>query len=381
MSTPHPHDQPGYGPPTGQPHPPAGAGYAPAPGAGPGPYAPDGGQGPGAPVAPGHGDPHGLRYGADHGGAARQDPYGGQRDGHQGGQYGAPGHRTPYRGDAPAPGHAGPGYGPAGGPTPAVPAPEAEEPPLAPGTVRRVGSPIRPPGIRPAAITALFGALIAVSAPFGLYALLPVVVVLQAVTAAGWFRLNGMWPARQGILLAFAAGLAADVVLILAPAGEAAGALAGTLGVWFLLVIVLQLRHHGEGDDRLASLTATAASALLAVVAGGLLAAVTVNRTAVVAVAVAVAVAALSRAALTVPWVSPVVALALATGAGAGVGHWAQALPEGALLGAAAGVCALTGLRVASYDWPSRFVHFTAGVALPMTAAAPAAYLLARALF
>ncbi|NJQ08795.1 hypothetical protein, partial [Streptomyces lonarensis] len=286
---------------------------------------------------------------------------------------GAAGHGTPGHG------HGTPGHGTgAGGP---APAPEAAEPPLAPGTVRRVGSPLRPPGIRPAALTALFGALIAASAPFGLYALLPVVVVLQAVTAAGWFRLNGMWPARQGIVLAFAAGLAADAVLILAPAGEAAAALAGTLGVWFLLVIVVQLRHHGEGDDRLDSLTATAASALLAVVAGGLLAAVTVNRTAVVAVAVAVAVAALSRAALTVPWVSPVVALALATGAGAGVGHWAQALPEGAVLGAAAGVCALTGLRVASYDWPSRFVHFTAGVALPVTVAAPAAYLLARVLF
>ena len=46
----------------------------------------------------------------------------------------------------------------------------------------------------------------------------------------------------------------------------------------------------------------------------------------------------------------------------------------------AAGVCALIGLRVASYDYPSRFVHLTAGVALPLTAAAPAVYLLGRAL-
>ena len=50
------------------------------------------------------------------------------------------------------------------------------------------------------------------------------------------------------------------------------------------------------------------------------------------------------------------------------------------LLAAAAGACALVGLRVASYDFPSRFVHFTAGVALPLTAAAPAVYLLGRAL-
>lgn len=50
----------------------------------------------------------------------------------------------------------------------------------------------------------------------------------------------------------------------------------------------------------------------------------------------------------------------------------------GALLGFAAGGCALIGLRVASYDYPSRFVHMTAGVALPLSAAAPAIYLIGR---
>jgi hypothetical protein len=53
---------------------------------------------------------------------------------------------------------------------------------------------------------------------------------------------------------------------------------------------------------------------------------------------------------------------------------------KGALLGAVVAVCALIGHRVASYDYPSRFVHFTAGVALPLAAAAPAVYLLGRAL-
>ncbi|MBX4174390.1 hypothetical protein K3A88_04735, partial [Streptomyces geysiriensis] len=52
----------------------------------------------------------------------------------------------------------------------------------------------------------------------------------------------------------------------------------------------------------------------------------------------------------------------------------------GALLGAGAAVCALIGHRAAAYDYPSRFVHFTAGVALPLAAAAPAVYLLGRAL-
>ncbi len=40
----------------------------------------------------------------------------------------------------------------------------------------------------------------------------------------------------------------------------------------------------------------------------------------------------------------------------------------------------MIGLRVASYDYPSRFVHMTAGVALPLTLAAPAVYLLGRTL-
>ncbi|OEV05041.1 hypothetical protein AN216_04665 [Streptomyces oceani] len=51
---------------------------------------------------------------------------------------------------------------------------------------------------------------------------------------------------------------------------------------------------------------------------------------------------------------------------------------DGALLGLAAGVCAVAGLRVASYDFPSRFVHLTAGVALPLSLAAPVVYLLGR---
>lgn len=53
---------------------------------------------------------------------------------------------------------------------------------------------------------------------------------------------------------------------------------------------------------------------------------------------------------------------------------------KGAALGAAAAICALIGHRVASYDYPSRFVHFTAGVALPLSAAAPVVWVLGRAL-
>ena len=56
--------------------------------------------------------------------------------------------------------------------------------------------------------------------------------LLQAVTAAGWFRLNGMWPARQGIALAFLGGLATDVGPAADRRENAPAAIIGTLGVW-----------------------------------------------------------------------------------------------------------------------------------------------------
>ncbi|MDV9192454.1 hypothetical protein R6L23_30335, partial [Streptomyces sp. SR27] len=74
------------------------------------------------------------------------------------------------------------------------------------------------------------------------------------------------------------------------------------------------------------------------------------------------------------------VALLASAGAGIAAGGLTGLGGSGALLGLGAGACALIGLRVASYDYPSRFVHMTAGVALPLTAAAPAVYLLGRAL-
>ncbi|MEV8456441.1 hypothetical protein AB0467_23845 [Streptomyces sp. NPDC052095] len=236
-------------------------------------------------------------------------------------------------------------------------------------------SPIIAPGIQPAGITAALGLLIALGAAIGSYALVVPLVLLQALTAAGWFRLNGMWPARQGIALAFAGGLVADVALLAAGRENGPAALLGTLGVWVLLTVVLQLRSRASADDRMQGLMATLASAALTVLAGGYLAAVP---DAVVAGAVAVAAAALVRA-LPLPGPVSVVAALLVAAAGGAVGGALTDLgTKGALIGLVAGGCALIGLRVASYDYPSRFVHMTAGVALPLTAAAPAVYLIGR---
>ncbi|MFJ8847464.1 hypothetical protein ACIRFF_31715 [Streptomyces cyaneofuscatus] len=238
-------------------------------------------------------------------------------------------------------------------------------------------SPIIAPGMQPAAITAGLGLLLAGGAAIGSYALLVPLVLLQAVTAAGWFRLNGMWPARQGIALAFAGGLVADVALLAAGREHGPTALLGTLGVWVLLTVVLQLRSPATGEERMYGLMATVVSAALAVLAAGHLAAVP---DAVTVGGVAVAAAVLARALPLPGAASVVVALLASAGAGIAVGGFTEYGGQGALLGLAAGVSALIGLRVASYDYPSRFVHMTAGVALPLTAAAPAVYLIGRAL-
>ncbi|MEU6540601.1 hypothetical protein [Streptomyces sp. NPDC047000] len=238
-------------------------------------------------------------------------------------------------------------------------------------------SPIIEPGIQPAALTALLGLLLAGAATVGSYALVVPLVLLQAVTAAGWFRLNGMWPARQGIALAFLGALVADAAVLTAGRSHGPAAILGTLGVWVLLSLVLNLRSHADPDTRMYGLMAGVASAALAIVAGGYLAAVP---DAVTVGAAAVAVAIVVRA-LPLPTVlSVVVALLAGAGAGYAVGGMTDLGGQGAVLGAAAALFACVGHRVASYDYPSRFVHFTAGVALPLTAAAPAVWILGRVL-
>ncbi|WP_078591686.1 hypothetical protein [Streptomyces megasporus] len=241
----------------------------------------------------------------------------------------------------------------------------------------RTGDPIIAPGLLPAALTTVLAVLLAVGARLPSPVTALAVVLLQAVTAAGWYRLNGMWPARQGIALAFLGGVTADVALLTVADEHAPVAVVGTLGVWCVLVLTLQLRNHSSPDERLYALTAGVASTALAVLAAGHLAA---EPDAVTVGALAVAAATLARA-LPLPGpVSLLVAVAAAAGAGIAAGEFTSLGTSGAVLGSAAGVCALIGLRVASYDFPSRFVHMTAGVALPLTAAVPAVYLLGRAL-
>ncbi|MGW7519375.1 hypothetical protein ACWGJ2_27675 [Streptomyces sp. NPDC054796] len=253
----------------------------------------------------------------------------------------------------------------------------AQDTPAAQGAPRREGSPIIAPGLQPAALTAVLSLLLAVAAPLGSVPLAVAVVLLQAVTAAGWFRLNGMWPARQGIALAFLGGVVTDVGLLVADEDQAPTVVIGTLGVWCVLTLLLHLRNRSGADERLYALTAGITTTALTVVAAGHLVAAP---EAVTTGAAGVAAATLARALPLPSVVSLVVALLAAAGVGVAVGGLTGLGTAGALVGVVAGACALAGLRVASYDFPSRFVHMTAGVALPLTLAAPAVHLLGRAL-
>ncbi|MEU1505589.1 hypothetical protein [Kitasatospora sp. NPDC005748] len=282
---------------------------------------------------------------------------------------------TLKRPTAPADGPGAPtGRRRAGAPHGAVPGrPGTAAPgPVAPGSAApvRTGSPIIDPGLQPALITSGAAALLAGGAAIGQPALALVVALLQVLTAAGWFRLNGMWPARQGIALAVLAGLTADVAVLLADSDDGAAAVVGTLGGFFLLVLVLQTFRPSDPKERFYALTVLGSASVVTVLCTALLLADWVPA-AVGAVALATVLAA---APLPGPkQLGPVLGLLAAVVFGLVVG-------APLALGVLAGLGALVGRRVAGYDFPSRFVHMTAGVALPLAVASPLIWIATRLL-
>ncbi|MGV9269311.1 hypothetical protein ACWDRR_32130 [Kitasatospora sp. NPDC003701] len=258
----------------------------------------------------------------------------------------------------------------AGAPQGGVPAQPAPAAAPVPGAPVRTGSPIIDPGLQPALITAGAAALLAGGAALGQPALALVVALLQVLTAAGWFRLNGMWPARQGIALAALAGLTADAAVLLADSDGGTAAVVGTLGGFFLLVLVLQTFRPSDPKERFYALTVLGSATVVTVLCTALLLADWVPA-AVGAVALATVLAA---APLPGPkQLGPVLGLLAAVVFGLVVG-------APLALGVLAGLGALVGRRVAGYDFPSRFVHMTAGVALPLAVASPLIWIATRLL-
>ncbi|MCF2526863.1 hypothetical protein [Yinghuangia soli] len=240
-----------------------------------------------------------------------------------------------------------------------------------------------PPGLVPALLTAGLAAVLAATALAGSMAAVVGVAFLQVVTAAGWFRLHGMWPARQGIAVAILAGFAADAAVLLAGDDALAilpGILAGALGI----VLLQQLARRDGRPELMPALTVTGSAALLTVldvlfVIAARVEGPGVRDGALVVVGAAAVAAAVLPTALPLPAVAGHgLGLALAAGVGL-VGASAFDLGSASvLLGLGAGLMGQLGRRAAGYDHPSRFVHMSAGVALPLVLAAPAVYLLGR---
>ncbi|MGW4649227.1 hypothetical protein [Kitasatospora sp. NPDC004289] len=226
--------------------------------------------------------------------------------------------------------------------------------------IRRSGTPIVEPGLPVAGLTAGLCALVAAaSLAGGRYGLAAGLTVAQGLTAVGWFRLHGMWPARQGIAAVALAGVVADLAVL----GAGAVGLLGALGTYLVAVLVWQTFRPSDPAERFYALTVLASGVVLAGLEASLLLGGH-TPAALLAVAVAVLLAATPAPA------AVAAAAALLLGATAGV--LAGGPPVQAVL---VTVGALVGRRVASYDFPSRFVHFTAGVVLPVAVAAPLAWI------
>lgn len=255
----------------------------------------------------------------------------------------------------------------------------------------RTGTPIRYPGLQPALLTLVLAALLTGLGVLGRPAAAGGVFVLQLVTAAGWFRLNGMWPARQGIALAALAAAVTDGVILFTASGVVFQVLLAVLGVGVLLVLGQQAVQRTPPGELTDALTVTLVATALTVLTAGWLPVRALgpdswSDAAVLSVGVAaVAVTGVFRAglltlgrvlALPAELFSLLIALAAAAGSGVLAGAWTHVgAGNGALIGLAAAVGGLIGHRVAAYDFPSRFVHLTAGVALPLSCAVPTTYL------
>ncbi|MYW06436.1 hypothetical protein, partial [Streptomyces sp. SID3343] len=204
-----------------------------------------------------------------------------------------------------------------------VPAPRAPEPePAGPRAAAR--TPIwDPPGMLPALCTLGLAAALAGTAIVGKPALAVGVALLQVLTAVGWFRLNGMWPARQGIALVVLAAFATDAA-VLAKGAEGLASVPAVLAVTLLVVIALQARGGARPGDLLPALTVTASAALVTAFDVAYVVAVDLEGgpmkagAAVAPAAVAVGVAILVRGVPLPTPVAPILGWLLGTAAGAG---------------------------------------------------------------
>jgi hypothetical protein len=231
------------------------------------------------------------------------------------------------------------------------------------------------------ALTAALGGAVALSAYAGIPVLVLAVALVQAFVAYGWNRTLVVPGSTGALVIAAAAALGSDLLLLRHDESRPLAPLSGVLGLTVVAAFVHQVVRRPHRDRVTASLSATVTLAVAVVLAALYLPAYRDTSGAaalVAAVALAAAAGALMGGLPAPAWAS--VPLGLAAGAGVGWligGATHVGSGDGGLLGLAAAVLAEVALalvrRAAGHDRLS-------AAALPIAFAGPAAYILGRIL-
>ncbi len=247
-----------------------------------------------------------------------------------------------------------------------------------------------------AALLVLVGTgLLAVAAYAGPVPLALAVAFVQIVVIVGWFAVFDVPGRRGGTIVAAAAAVVADGLLLveaLRTDEPDIAPVAGTLGLAVLAAFVHQIARRGGRPEVVASITATLTVTAVAVLGSLLLPAAGDggSATAVVVVVVGAGVAtALTQLARTTAWVTAGIGLVAGAAVGAGIGAMSDAVgvAAGAALGAVAAILALLGATVARFalhdaskEGVEPILRYAVPALLPLLLAAPAAYVVGRVL-
>jgi hypothetical protein len=232
----------------------------------------------------------------------------------------------------------------------------------------------------PVAVTAAMAAALALGAYAGSLVLLLAVVLTQAAVISGWHRSVDVPGLLGGAMLAGAAALTADILLVARDDSRPLDPVAGVLGCAVLGGFVHQLARRDSRVRLTASLTATLALVVLAVLGALYLAARETRGEAALVALVALAVLA-ARVADVAP-LPPLHRGAAAVVAGGAVGLVVATVTDiaagaGLLLGLAAAVTATAAVQLVGGAGRPAWLP---AAALPLLLAAPVAYILGRLL-
>jgi hypothetical protein len=210
------------------------------------------------------------------------------------------------------------------------------------------------------------------------------VALVQACVIAGWHRSVGVPGAVEGALVAGAAALAADMLVLTAPADRPLARMPAVLSLAVLGALVAQLARRDGRPRLVASLTATVCLSAFAALPAAQLAAlgseggVPLVAATVVPAGLVAAADAVGRTGTGPRWLRPLTAMVAALASGAVVGG---------LTGLETGVAVATAAASGAVAWAGAVLADRAArpdallaAALPLALAAPVGYVMGRLL-